>query len=87
MSKDSKAPSSQVEPGPSGPRLNLSTWTYAGVGRQVVKLPLLVGALIMLTSPFAGEGKGGEALLSGFLVVLVSLTLGAFFQFVDERRA
>ncbi len=89
MSKDKTPPAPQphsqgeanLRP---GPRMHpLSEWTFAGVGRHVVKLPLAISLLLILLSPFAQ--KGGEQLGSGFLVLLASLVIGAFFQLVDDR--
>ena len=91
MSKD-KTPS-ETSPMPHGegeqsrrpgPTMKpLSEWTFAGVGRHLVKLPLSIGLLLILLSPFAQDG--GEQLGSGFLVVMASLVIGAFFQLVDDR--
>lgn len=89
MSKDKPKPAPMPEsfteparrPGPT--MKPLGEWTFAGVGRQLVKLPLFFGALVMLTSPFADNG--GQQLGSGFLVLIASLVVGAFFQLVDDR--
>lgn len=91
MSKDKHKPAPSTpsdSPGDAarrpGPTMTpWSEWTFAGVGRQLVKLPLLFGVFAMLTSPFAENG--GEQLGSGFLVLMASLVIGAFFQLVDER--
>ena len=91
MSKDKQTPAPSPPdhtPAPVNQRPGLtmkplSEWTFAGVGRQLVKLPLCLGLVVILLSPFAD--KGGEQLGSGFLVLMVSLVIGAFFQLVDER--
>lgn len=91
MSKDKHTPApsppdhtpAQSDQRPGLTMKPLSEWTFAGVGRQVVKLPLFLGLVLILLSPFAN--KGGEQLGSGFLVLIVSLVIGAFFQLVDER--
>ncbi len=84
MSKDKNTP----VPSPPSERPGLtmkplSEWTFAGVGRQLVKIPLFLGAVLILTSPFAENG--GQQLGTGFLVVMASLVIGAFFQLVDDR--
>jgi hypothetical protein len=81
MSKDRHTPARDQRPGLT--TKPLSEWTFAGVRRQVVKLPLFLGLVLILLSPFAN--MGGEQLGNGFLVLMVSLVIGAFFQLVDER--
>jgi len=76
------APSTPPAP---APRIEVRNWTYSGVGRQLVKVPITVGTLFMLLSPFAGE-QGGQVFVTAFAVLLVSITLGAFFQMVDQQR-
>lgn len=81
MSKERHTPARDQRPGLT--MKPLSEWTFAGVGRQVVKLPLFLGLVLILLSPFAN--LAGEQLGNGFLVLIVSLVIGAFFQLVDER--
>lgn len=78
-------PAASAPPTPPAPRIEVRNWTYSGVGRQLVKVPITVGTLFMLLSPFAGE-QGGQVLVTAFAVLLVSVTLGAFFQMVDQQR-
>lgn len=91
MSKDKHTPApsppdhtpAQADQRPGLTMKPLSQWTFAGVGRQVVKLPLAISLVLILLSPFAQNGR--EQLGSGFLVLLASLVIGAFFQLVDDR--